>query len=282
MNDLKNIKYAFFDLDGTTLNSKNQISPQTYEVFEILKRNNIKFGFATGRGTFLSLWIVDAVKADLPFVGMNGLNAYDFTSKKTLYKKSLDLTIANQLMNFLHDINLTFFVYDKDKILYYKYQDKSEDWFKWRESQNFAQEPKHRFAVKEITKQDFSKINPVFKIIIFTGDLSPEETANVKNKVDEFPGVYWLFSHDSLLEIMPTGESKGTCLQELEKQGIINLEQTIVFGDSNNDLEMLEVAKYGVAMANGTKEVKARATHQTLSNDDEGLYHFVTQVWKLK
>ena len=281
MNELNKIKYVYLDLDWTTLTSKDQISDKTFQALKILRKNNIEIGIATGRGTFLCSWIVEAIKPELPFVGLNGLIAYDFVKEKTLYEKKLDNEISQKLINYFYEINITFFVYDKTKILYYKYKDKSGEWMKMRSAQNLKQEKKHQYETKEIKQTDFAKQQELYKIIIFTEDLTKEELDKIKSKVEEFPSVYWLMSHDFLIEIMPKGESKGDCLKALEKQGIINLENTLAFGDSNNDVEMFEVVKYAVAMENATPTIKGLATHHTLSNDDEGIYHFVTNIWKL-
>ena len=46
----------------------------------------------------------------------------------------------------------------------------------------------------------------------------------------------------------------------------------IAFGDGNNDLEMIEHAKIGICMGNGTEELKKAASYVTKSNQEEGIY----------
>ena len=48
-------------------------------------------------------------------------------------------------------------------------------------------------------------------------------------------------------------------------------ERIIAFGDENNDLEMIEYAGVGVAMANGIDELKSIADEVTLSNNEDGI-----------
>ena len=48
-------------------------------------------------------------------------------------------------------------------------------------------------------------------------------------------------------------------------------EDVIAFGDGENDLEMLRLVTYGVAMDNGRDELKRVAYHVGLSNDKYGV-----------
>ena len=51
----------------------------------------------------------------------------------------------------------------------------------------------------------------------------------------------------------------------------IKAEETIAFGDWDNDAGMLRRAGIGVAMANGSEEAKKSADFITLSNDEDGI-----------
>lgn len=49
----------------------------------------------------------------------------------------------------------------------------------------------------------------------------------------------------------------------------------MAFGDSYNDMNMLEEAGIGVAMGNASEEIKAAADVITLSNDEDGVADMV-------
>jgi len=72
--------------------------------------------------------------------------------------------------------------------------------------------------------------------------------------------------------------NKGYALQELQQKLNITPEQTIVFGDYNNDLEMMSCAKYSYAMENAHPNVKEAANYSTKSNDDRGVEYILSQV----
>ena len=51
------------------------------------------------------------------------------------------------------------------------------------------------------------------------------------------------------------------CLEYLRKSRsddpLLTVEEVLAIGDQNNDIEMVVTAKYGVAMGNGTEQIKA-------------------------
>ena len=54
--------------------------------------------------------------------------------------------------------------------------------------------------------------------------------------------------------------------------------QTISFGDSNNDIEMLKKCDIGVAMANATAKAKKASDMVTDSNDEDGIYQALVKL----
>ena len=71
-------------------------------------------------------------------------------------------------------------------------------------------------------------------------------------------------------EIMDSGVGKGRALLALGARLGIAPEEIMAVGDSENDLDMIERAGLGVAMANSEEIVKRRADVMTLSNDEDG------------
>lgn len=55
----------------------------------------------------------------------------------------------------------------------------------------------------------------------------------------------------------------------------MNRTDLLAFGDGYNDLSMLRYAGCGVAMANAAPEVRAEADYVTLSNEEDGIAHFL-------
>ena len=69
------------------------------------------------------------------------------------------------------------------------------------------------------------------------------------------------------------GNDKGNAIRLLTKHANIDLKDTIAFGDSMNDYEMLQVCNYGVAMKNACQELKASADNICESVENDGVYY---------
>ena len=86
-------------------------------------------------------------------------------------------------------------------------------------------------------------------------------------------------SRTFLLEVVPKHVSKGNGLKMLGEILGISLDEMAACGDEENDLPMLTVVGYPVAMGNGSKEVKEVAKYVTATNEESGvaqaIYHIL-------
>jgi hypothetical protein len=73
------------------------------------------------------------------------------------------------------------------------------------------------------------------------------------------PATTCVLSEQTYLEILPSGVSKGTALHELCQSLEIPLERVIAFGDNLNDLEMIQTAGVGVAVAHAPTALREAA-----------------------
>jgi Cof subfamily protein (haloacid dehalogenase superfamily) len=77
-------------------------------------------------------------------------------------------------------------------------------------------------------------------------------------------------SHPHFLEIMAPDIDKGTALRRLADHFELPMEQVMAIGDGGNDIEMLQAAGVGVAVANAEGRVKAVADVITERTNNEG------------
>jgi hydroxymethylpyrimidine pyrophosphatase-like HAD family hydrolase len=75
-----------------------------------------------------------------------------------------------------------------------------------------------------------------------------------------------------MLEALPAGASKGEGVAWLLGElGIDPAAHLMALGDGENDIEMLQLAALGVAVANAGPGAKAAARAVVASNDDDGV-----------
>ena len=80
------------------------------------------------------------------------------------------------------------------------------------------------------------------------------------------------------IECTPKSVSKGNAIRMLQKQLNISSEQTIIFGDGENDLSMFDCG-HAVAMGNAMDTVKAQADEITLDNNHDGIAEVLEKLF---
>ena len=78
-------------------------------------------------------------------------------------------------------------------------------------------------------------------------------------------------SKPTLLEFLHPQVCKGVAIAFLAERFGIKREEIMTVGDSSNDLEMIEYAGWGVAVANAVEKVRATANAITTSHDEDGV-----------
>lgn len=81
--------------------------------------------------------------------------------------------------------------------------------------------------------------------------------------------------HDAayLLEVVaPQGTKRGAAERLTHRLGLTR-DRVVAIGDNNNDLELVNYAGVGIAMANATPELRAAADFVTTSNTQAGVAH---------
>ncbi len=81
------------------------------------------------------------------------------------------------------------------------------------------------------------------------------------------------FEQIDFAEIVPLGCSKAHGIDIIAEYFECSLDDCFVFGDSNNDLSMLNHVKNSIAMGNSTKKVLEQASYITDSIDQDGIYN---------
>ncbi len=76
----------------------------------------------------------------------------------------------------------------------------------------------------------------------------------------------------NFMEFVPHGYSKATGIKYLMNFYDVPIENVFVFGDSNNDLEMLKYVPNSIAMGICSKEVAEVASYKTDTVENDGIY----------
>ncbi|RFB18425.1 HAD family phosphatase [Bacillus sp. HNG] len=128
---------------------------------------------------------------------------------------------------------------------------------------------------------DYLTDNPVAPPKIEVYSQSEDELVTIKETINEhFRDIQVDLTEPHKLEITPLGVSKLNGLQALANHLEIPLHETVVIGDSTDDIEMIKSAGLGVAMWNAPKEVKFAADWVTRSNNMNGVSYMIKEYFR--
>ena len=80
------------------------------------------------------------------------------------------------------------------------------------------------------------------------------------------------------VELVPKGCNKAVGIAAVCRSFGIEWEDTVVFGDSNNDLSMFEYASTKVAMGNGSPKIRELADYVTTDMFHYGIQNGLTKL----
>lgn len=111
---------------------------------------------------------------------------------------------------------------------------------------------------------------PIHKLLLIDEPAIIQRLYNYLQTLD-FPNTAFYLSKDNYLEVTAKNVSKENALQEIAQHYQIPLPQVMAIGDNFNDLPMIKLAGFGVAMGNAPEPVKVQATAITQTNNQHGV-----------
>lgn len=265
-------KLIAYDLDGTLLNSKKQLTSHTKEVLEEAARQGIVILPATGRPVTGIPEMVLNITGTNYAVTANGARVMDLRRNEAIIETLLPRETGRKILKI-------FYEYDTLKEIYFngKGYANEEDLLNIG---HFLSDPhmaeyivKTRTPVKDLEKifdKEFSDMDKIHAIMANLEDID-----KIKARLQEIPDIEITGALGCNLEINAKGATKGNALLKLGESLNISREEIMAFGDASNDHSMLELAGTGVAMANADDKTKAVADYVTVSNDEDGVARFI-------
>lgn len=262
---MKSTKIVFVDLDGTLKNNNQKISIRNKEIIEKLFDIGILVVFTTGRPLNYTISLSKQFSASNYVISSNGAEIYNYFNKKIIYNSIISNEVLIKLNELIKKYNLFFIA----NCLLKSYTNKDfgdpgkkiinslEDIFDEKISQLIVES----YDIESMKKFKKELINiPNIKI--------SNKSRNLKdsNKI--------LF-----YDITNKDVSKGNAIKILCDYLKIDINKTMAIGDSDNDIEMLQVSNVKIAMSNATDNLKKVANFVTLSNDQEGVAVVLEQLY---
>lgn len=247
------IRIAFFDFDQTLYSHfSNSIPKSAADAINKLRANNIKVFLCSGR----SLCEMD--NFDLSSITIDGMIA---NNGQVAYDSNFNILFDHPMDGEL-----------KDKIIT-KFNEKIVPIFLNTDTDVFAN------FINETVKNTQNDINsPCPEVRPYNGEKiymssafygSAEEWKDIDELRTLANITFW---HFGAVDIVPNCASKANGIKEILDMYNIKQSETIGFGDSENDIDMMEFCEIGVAVGNAQDDVKYAADYVTNHIDEDGIY----------
>jgi len=255
--DFSKVKLVVTDMDGTLLNSKSEVSDRFFTIYKQLKKHNIQFIAASGRQYYSIVDRFEDIKDEITIVAENG--AFVKHGNQELFTTELPFDSISKSINILRKLNNVYIVLCGKDAAYIETKDKTFiEIFK-----NYYSKYRIVNDLTDITEDTF------FKIAAYHFDCSETHIyPAVKHLENELQVIV---SGEHWLDISHSNANKGFAINTLQQKLGITKEETMVFGDYNNDLKMLALADFSYAMENAHPNVKGVSKFKTKSNNDFGV-----------
>lgn len=274
-------KIIFLDVDGTLTLPSGDVSPRVEKAIQLVRKQGHLVFLCTGRSY--------AGARPLFSIGFDGLicsaGGYIEVQGQKIFESSLDeedIQLARDVFDrnhVLYNLETNYMTFQDEKMNYEFVRHRVKDGENFNsELQRLLNEQKEHFNIHPLKEYDEHPI-PVQKICFVTED---EKNLEEPKKVlqDKFHFIiHEIFSKDVINgEIIIKGTDKGTAVEKVCEYLDMPLSQTIGFGDSKNDYEMIKTCEIGVAMGNASQELKDHADVICESVQNDGIYHELNRL----
>ncbi|PCH77968.1 MAG: haloacid dehalogenase [Flavobacteriaceae bacterium] len=266
--DLSKVKMVVTDMDGTLLNDWGEVSPEFFRLFAQFKKHGIHFVAASGRQYFSMLDKLYIIKDDITIVAENG--GMTNHNGETISTSTIAQKQINRIIDTLRKTPDTYSVLCGKKSAYIETTD-----------EKFIEILKEYYTHFEYVKDLKSvKNDAIFKVATYHFESS---LTHIYPHIHHLEGENLVkISGENWLDISSPTTNKGAAIKHLQKLLNISKEETMAFGDYNNDIEMLEQASFSYAMENACEDVLKVAKFKTKSNNDNGVEFILDKLIKAK
>lgn len=246
------IKLIVSDLDDTLIHKDDHLPETIIDLAKALKESGIYFTFATGRMPYRAINFANDISLTIPFVANNGSILY--CNGEMVYVKKLHALLLKDIIKRYMEENSEFTVL-------FSYEDRERplrvtQWIRER----FYKYPGYSEPLEcddSVWNQDVHKIYVV----------DEQRTGSIGRLAKELKSMTDIVScyqyGEFSMEIVADDCSKATGVERLIKYIGCGRESVMAIGDHVNDIEVLQLAGIGVAVANAAPELKKVANYVT-------------------
>lgn len=256
------------DCDGTLLQDDKTIAPEDLAAIRAFREAGGNFTVATGRSIPTGAQVLRQLELTLPCVLYNGSMLYDPAGEEILWMEEIPFgarfLVKEAMKTFGETVGVEVLTPEGMLVLAF-------NGFINAHLNGRFPVPYQRAAYEKVLDAHWLKV-----MFAMPEKLMPEFSSFLRGFSAE--GVRFVRSEQLFFEILPAGATKGNALRRLCRRTGLRLSQTVTIGDCDNDLEMLQAARVGVAVANAFPELKAAADLVTVTNREHAVAAVIEEL----
>jgi len=256
------IKLIASDLDGTLLDEKKRLPPETFDIIYKLKNKNILFVPSSGRQYASLKKLFRPVSDDMPFICENGaLLKYN---GETLFSVFFPEDKAAEALAAVKNTEWGIPVVCCED---YAYIDCAQEPFYSLTKDSYT----HCKLVKNLNKVISS--GKICKIAVY--DRTAKAGVNAASLRSALPDLKTVVSGYDWCDVSLPEVNKGLAIRFLQKKLGIEKEECMAFGDHMNDYEMLLECGQSFVTENGYPPLKEMIKNTIASNEESGVMEYI-------
>ena len=257
----KRIRAAFFDVDGTLITvGGHRMPPSAAPALQALQRSGVQVFLCTGRHA-----LEIAEENMLPGITVDGavyMNGQLCELQGQIVRETpIPAGDLSALKQFLQKKNCSCIFLEKDRMYANCVNSRME-----------VEQAKIGTAVPAVRDISDLENRRIYQVIPFVNE---EEEEELLRQMPHCRTKRW---GDAVVDLMSRTGGKENGIRALCAAIGITPEETIAFGDAENDLEMLQLAGIGVAMGNALPQVRACADMVTDTVENDGIAHALRRL----
>lgn len=280
MRPVKDIKVLAIDVDGTLVNSRNELPAENLRALHRAHEAGLKICICTGRSVAETKGVIERIGLDLDYgVFVFGAIVSRLPAGTTLVRTLMDPAFADRLVTFFREMGYpVLLLYDPTQAeVDYRYVvgERNRAWYdRW-------------LALAPATLERLEVWSPITASPLRIGVITrPDEIEEVLHRLKEtfapehlnYNAIHAPNYGVHVVECFAPKVNKWYGLMQLAERFGVKGEQIAAIGDDVNDLAMIREAGLGIAMGNAIEPIKKLADWQVATQDEAGVAEAIDRI----
>ncbi|WP_142967507.1 sugar-phosphatase [Enterococcus casseliflavus] len=264
------IKLIAIDVDGTLLNTQNQLTNQTKSVIAQVRAQEVKIVLCTGRPfqgieTFLTALGLDKIGEYA--ISYNGAVTQALGTQEVIHHQSIAYSDFLEIEALCRKLDIAYHI--QSDVGIYTSNRTISTYTAYDSCLNGS-------TIFYRTLAELERV-PIHKVLMVD---SPKK---LQQKVAQIPKIFFEKYHlvkslDYFFEFLHRDVSKGNAIKQLAQDLKLKPDEIMAIGDNDNDVSMFLFSGLSIAMGNGSKHAKEVSDFVTKSNDDDGVAYALSSL----